>query len=112
MNMSTKTPPRQTQTLAVPESTPITHKTSGNHPNSSKVDTRRAMNLSLAREMSGNFVGPMPPDEFLEKFLPVKHPVVQDVCWGKVKGAQSENDMYNEIVSSVSHSQQLAQTEA
>jgi hypothetical protein len=57
--------------VANPESTPLSKKVSGSAPYSSAKVERDGRFETLAGESTGMFVGPMPPKDFLEKFLNV-----------------------------------------
>src|SRR5882762_5289102 len=61
------TPPQNT---SIPTSTPISNKTSGNHSFASETHDRDSANYRLAQETSGYFLGAMPPQQFLNRFLP------------------------------------------
>ena len=63
-----QTPPDTLQTN--PKSTPVL-KVSGSTPYSTTRIERNDGFNALATESNGMFIGPMPPDEFLEKFLNV-----------------------------------------
>ena len=52
----------------IPTSTPISNKTSGNHSYASETHDRDSANYRLAQETSGHFLGPMPPQIFLDMF--------------------------------------------
>jgi hypothetical protein len=62
------TPP---QNVSIPTSTPISNKTSGNHSYASETHDRESANYRLAQETSGLFLGAMPPNQFLDTFLPI-----------------------------------------
>jgi hypothetical protein len=62
------TPPSN---ASIPTSTPISNKTSGNHSYASETHVRDSANYSLAQETSGLFLGAMPPQQFLNRFLPI-----------------------------------------
>ncbi|KAF9520319.1 hypothetical protein BS47DRAFT_1335924 [Hydnum rufescens UP504] len=57
--------------VANPKSTPLSKKVSGSAPYSSAKVERDGRFETLAGESTGMFVGPMPPKDFLEKFLNV-----------------------------------------
>ena len=62
------TPP---QNASKPTSTPISNKTSGSYTYASEIHDRDSANYRLALETSGLFLGAMPPQQFLDKFLPI-----------------------------------------
>ena len=65
------TPPQKTKkNVSIPTSTPILNKTSGNHSYASETHDRDSANYCLAQEISDYFLGAMPPQNFLNRFLP------------------------------------------
>ena len=59
------------QNASIPTSTPILNKTSGNHSYASDTHDRDSANYRLAQETSEHFLGAMPPQKFLDMFLPI-----------------------------------------
>jgi hypothetical protein len=96
------TPP---QNASIPTSTPISNKTSGNHSFASETHDRDSANYRLAQETSGYFLGAMPPQKFLDMFLPMAHdtPECPDSqrAFTSVSSAGKEVDMYTPFVSRV-----------
>ena len=84
--------------------TPISSKTSGNSYASETVE-RKSANLRLAHETSGLFLGAMPPQQFLERFLPIGSDTPQcpnsEGAFASVLSANIGNDMYMPFVSRV-----------
>ena len=69
---ATPKPSRVTQLGARPsESTPITKKHGPNSPYSTAEEDLKAIRLQLAKEMEGRWLGAMPVDDFVEKYLPL-----------------------------------------
>jgi len=96
------TPP-QNLTASNPISTPISNKTSGSHKHASETHGRDSANLRLAEETTGLFLGAMPPQSFLDKFLPIS-PGTQSCpeakgAFKKVLRAERELQMYQPFVS-------------
>jgi hypothetical protein len=86
-----------------PTSTPISNKTSGNYTYASEIHDRDSANYRLALETSGLFLGPMPPTQFLDKFLPISQdapecPNSKGALAG-VGSAEKEVNMYAPFVS-------------
>ena len=84
-------------------STPISNKTSGNHEHTSETHDRDSANLRLAEETTGLFLGAMPPQSFLDKFLPISPgtpscPEAKE-AFKKVLSAKKELQMYQPFVS-------------
>jgi hypothetical protein len=71
-----KTPPSNTSQL--PQSTPIRTQSSTTGKYASKFEGRDSTFDLLANEMGPFFVGPMPPEEFLDEFLPLSSDVLKD----------------------------------
>ena len=88
-----------------PASTPISNKTSGNHSYASETHDRDSANYRLAQETSGLFLGSMPPQKFLKRFLPISQntPECPDSkgAFAGVSSANKEVDMYPPFVSTV-----------
>jgi hypothetical protein len=96
------TPP---QNASIPTSTPISNKTSGNHSYASETHDRDSANYRLAQETSGHFLGAMPPQRFLDMFLPIGQDTPEcpnsDGAFKSVSSAKKEVDMYTPFVSRV-----------
>ena len=96
------TPP-QNLTASNSISTPISNKTSGNHEHASETHDRDSANLRLAEETTGLFLGAMPPQSFLDKFLPISPgtPSCPEAkgAFKKVLSAERELQMYQPFVS-------------
>jgi hypothetical protein len=96
------TPP---QNASIPTSTPISNKTSGNHNYASETHDRDSANHRLAQETSGHFLGAMPPQRFLDMFLPIGQDTPEcpnsDGAFTGVLSATKEVDMYTPFVSRV-----------
>ena len=96
------TPP---QNASIPTSTPISNKTSGNHSYASETHDRDSANYRLAQETSGYFLGAMPPNKFLDMFLPIGKgtPLCPNPegAFTSVSSAKKEVDMYTPFVSGV-----------
>ena len=94
------TPP---QKVSNPTSTPISNKTSGSYTYASEIHDRDSANYRLALETSGQFLGAMPPTQFLDKFLPISQDTPKCPNWGGafagVGSAGKEVDMYAPFVS-------------
>ena len=90
---------------SIPTSTPISNKTSGNHSYASETHDRDSANHRLAQETSGYFLGAMPPQQFLKRFLPISKgtPRCPNLkgAFASVSSAGKEVDMYAPFVSSV-----------
>lgn len=71
--MSRPTTP-STTIPALVTGTPVTKKASGTTPFTSLHHERDYGMRQLGAEMSGKIVGPMPPAEFLDTFLPFSTP--------------------------------------
>ncbi|KAF8958762.1 hypothetical protein BDZ97DRAFT_1634167, partial [Flammula alnicola] len=92
-----------------PTSTPISNKVSGSHIYASQVLDRTKMNVALAKEMEGHFLGGCPPQQFLDKYLPWKAGITsQELRKDQLKGhfdavasARSEPEMYQPFVESL-----------
>src|ERR1700733_16249165 len=87
----------------IPTSTPISNKTSGNHSYASETHDRDSANYHLAQETSGSFLGAMPPQQFLNRFLPIgqdtpKCPNSKGTV-ASVSNAKKEVDVYPTFVS-------------
>jgi hypothetical protein len=88
-----------------PTSTPVSKKTSGSHTYASEIHDRESANYRLALETSGLFLGAMPVQRFLDKFLPM----CQDTpecptstgAFASVGGKKKEINMYAPFVSMV-----------
>ena len=89
----------------IPTSTPISNKTSGNYSYASETHDRDSANYRLAQESSGYFLGAMPPQKFLKKFLATDEgtPGCPDSegAFESVLSAKKEVDMYAPFVSRV-----------
>ena len=95
------TPP-QNLTASNPISTLVSNKTSGNHKHASETHDRDSANLRLAEETTGLFLGAMPPQSFLDKFLPISPgtPSCPEAKGAfKVLSAERELQMYQPFVS-------------
>ena len=94
------TPPKK---VSNPTSTPISNKTSGSYTYASEIHDRDSANYRLALETSGQFLGAMPPTQFLDKFLPISQDTPKCPNWGGafagVGSAGKEVDMYAPFVS-------------
>jgi hypothetical protein len=94
------TPP---QNASIPTSTPISNKTSGNHSYASETHDRDSANYRLAQETSGYFLGAMPPQQFLNRFLPTSKGTPEcpnsEGAFTSVLSAGKEVDMYTPFVS-------------
>jgi len=90
---------------SIPTSTPISNKTSGNHSYASEPRDRDSANFRLAQEISGHFLGAMPPKKFLDMFLPVGENTPEcpnsKGAFTSVSKANKEVDMYTPLVSKV-----------
>jgi hypothetical protein len=90
---------------SIPTSTPISNKTSGNHSFTSEAHDRDSANYRPAQETSGSFLGAMPPQQFLETFLPISRHTPQCPNWKgaftSVSSAKKEVDMYTPFASRV-----------
>jgi hypothetical protein len=96
------TPPTN---ASIPTSTPISNKTSGNHSYASETHDRDSANDRLAKETSGLFLGAMPPQQFLKRYLP-RGPDTPECpnsqgAFASVSSAKKEVDMYTPLVSRV-----------
>ena len=98
--------PRQANNPVTPppnirNGTPIS---SGNSYASETVESNSA-NRRLAHETSGLFLGAMPPQQFLDSFLPIGSDTPQcpnsEGAFASVLSAKIENDMYMPFVSRV-----------
>jgi hypothetical protein len=93
------TPPQNASILT---STPISNKISGNHSYASDTHDRDSANYRLAQETSGLFLGAMPPQQFLKKFLATDEgtPGCPDSegAFESVLRAKKEVDMYAPFV--------------
>jgi hypothetical protein len=96
------TPPPQ---VFNPTSTPISNKTSGNYTYASEIHDRDSANYRLALETSGLFLGPMPPTQFMDKFLPVSQDAPKcpnsEGAFASVGSAEKEVNMYAPFVSMI-----------
>jgi hypothetical protein len=98
------TPP---QNASNPTSTPITSETSGRYMCASETrdSCRDSANYRLALETSGLFLGAMPPNQFLDEFLPISQDAPKCPNWTgaftSVGSAGKEVDMYAQFVSIV-----------
>jgi hypothetical protein len=90
---------------SIPTSTPISNKTSGNHSYASEAHDRDSANYRLAQETSGYFLGAMPPQQFLKRFIPIGQdtPRCPDSkgAFASVSSAGKEVDMYTPFVSRI-----------
>jgi hypothetical protein len=91
--------------MSIPTSTPILNKTSGNHSFASETHDRDSANYRLAQETSGLFLGAMPPQQFLEEFLPNGQDTPQcpnsKGAFASALSVSKEVDMYTPFVSRV-----------
>lgn len=91
----------------VPKTTPIKIKLSGSHNYANEVKEREELNMELAREMKGHFVGPMRTATFLDEFLPFDASSENKTCpdsataFKALVGVFHEVDMYGVFVSSL-----------
>jgi hypothetical protein len=105
----TKTPPPQTPPLSL-QSTPV-HTGSRTTDRFGSKYVNRARTLSqLSTEMAPFFVGPMPPEEFLDTFLPHSKqpscdaperppvPPFKKEMFSALLGSSSEGEMYKTFV--------------
>jgi len=96
------TPP---QNVSIPTSTPISNKTSGNHSYASETHDRDSANYRLAQETSGYFLGAMPPQQYLNRFLPTRKGTPEcpnsEGAFTSVSSAGKEVDVYTSFVSRV-----------
>jgi hypothetical protein len=94
------TPPSN---VSIPTSTLISNKTSGNHSYASETHDRDSCNYRLAKETSGSFLGTMPPQQFLERFLRISWGTPQCSNWkgafASVLSMNKEVDMYIPFIS-------------
>ncbi|KAF8836850.1 hypothetical protein BDN67DRAFT_261607 [Paxillus ammoniavirescens] len=87
------------------ESTPLVKKAG---PYSSELPPgQKAIDLRLAEEMDGRFVGPMPVEVFLEKYLTstIKIedlPVVPRDAFGRVAAVEDATQMYGQFIQAIS----------
>ena len=85
----------------------ISNKTSGNHIYASETHDRDSANYRLGQEISGLFLGSMPPPKPFKKFLPISQnfPELPDSkgAFAGVSSAEKEVDMYPPFVSTVLH---------
>lgn len=99
---NSKTPTGTTIPDDKPDSTPISHRMSGTEKYASKVVDRKALNLRVGNEMSGHWVGPMDPKDFLAEFLPeagTPRPQFNKQDFHAVATAKCERKMYPSFVS-------------
>ena len=93
-------------TVSQPTTTPRSKKTSGNYKFSAEFHRRRSINPELASETAGHFLGPMPPTEFLNTFLPVASSslpcAANESPFADFKLKMRENEMYSSFVSGLS----------
>ena len=96
------TPPKNASN---PTSTPISNKTSGNYTYASRIHDRDSANYRLALETTGLFLGAMPPQKFLEKFLPISQDAPEcpnsTGAFASVGSTKKEVNMYAPFVSMV-----------
>ena len=96
------TPP---QNASNPTSTPISNKTSGSYTYASEIHDRDSANYRLALETSGLFLGAMPPQQFLDKFLPISQDAPEcpnsTGAFASVGNTKKEVNMYAPFVSMV-----------
>jgi hypothetical protein len=80
----------------------MSNKTSGNHSYASETHN---LNYCLAKETSGQFLGPMPLNKFLDTFLPIGKGTPRSPkskrAFKSVSRAKKEVDMYAPFVRSV-----------
>ena len=88
-----------------PTSTPVSKKTSGSHTYASEIHDRDSANYRLALETSGLFLGAMPLQQFLDKFLPMSQDApkcpTSTGAFASVEGKKKEISMYAPFVSMV-----------
>jgi hypothetical protein len=82
---------------------------SGTHDYSTNAEYRDHRNRKLSSEMKGHFVGPMPPRDFLDNFLPTRTFKTDgnQNRWADLAGKSKEAAMYDPFVSLASHLLQL-----
>ena len=68
---TTPKPSRVTQLARLSESTPVTKKHGPDSQFTSAGEDLKAVRLQLAKEMEGRWLGAMPIDDFVEKYLPL-----------------------------------------
>jgi hypothetical protein len=98
------TPKKAPRSLQQLTTTPCSNKTSGNYKFSSEFYRRQTLNEKLANETAGQFLGAMPPTEFLKVFLPATPsslpcPGNKKPPFSNFKLKMSESDMYRPFVS-------------
>lgn len=98
------TPPQNHQNISkTMSSTPISNKTSGSYTYASETHKRDFANFGLAHETSGLFLGPMPPQQFLNNFLPISQDTPKcpnsKEAFARVSAAKREIEMYDPFVS-------------
>jgi hypothetical protein len=110
---SPKTPPSpMSRASSLPTSTPISNKVSSSHIYASQVLDRTKMNVALAKEMEGHFLGGCPPQRFLDKYLPLKAGITSQELrkdqlkehFNAVAWARSEFEMYQPFVRAFNNS--------
>ena len=98
-------PVTQMRPSRFPTSTPISNKTSANHSYASETQDRYSANYHIAQETDGCFLGPMPPQQFLKRFLPIGKGTPQCQNWKgafeSVSSAGKEIDIYALFVSGI-----------
>ncbi|KAH7886496.1 hypothetical protein F5I97DRAFT_1926749 [Phlebopus sp. FC_14] len=96
----TPPPPR-----LLPEETPVAKRMSNSPPFSSEPPSKEdELKRLLALETAGRYVGPMPAEAFLNKFLPQEQPpcpVVAPDVFNNVTEASSEISMYPQFIQSI-----------
>jgi hypothetical protein len=106
MPPSPSTPPSTTTLL--PASTPFRTCNATSNSFDPKYEGRETLYGHLSNEMSPYFVGPMPPQEFLDSFLPLSTPdtsaesvpTFKVGMFSSLTKLTSEADMYDRFVSS------------
>ena len=97
-----------------PTSTPVSKKTSGSYTYASETHDRESANYRLALETSGLFLGAMPLQEFLGKFLPISQDApkcpTSTGAFASVGGKKKEVNMYAPFVSMILILHQLCLT--
>ena len=68
---ATPKPSRVAQLAQPSESTPVTKKHGPNSLYSTAEEDLKAIRLQLVKEMEGRWLGAMPADDFVEKYLPL-----------------------------------------
>jgi hypothetical protein len=101
MSQTPVTPPSNVPPL--PKSTPIHTQSNTTHKDGVyglKPEGREHIFGQLSTKMNPFFVGPMPPHDFLEEFLPLSQlePPFSEGMFSSMIGVSKETDMYNQFV--------------